>query len=66
MCREGQPTSGLEKSVEHAKAFELDLQAQKNSTLSRNVEEGVTMFYASASSRSMTNGWQLELNFCSI
>lgn len=33
---------------------------------SRNVEQGVTMFYASASSRSMTNGWQLELNFCSI
>lgn len=50
---------GLEKSVERAKAFELDFQAQKNSTLICNVEEDVNMFYASSLSRSMTHGWQL-------
>lgn len=58
--------SGLEKSVEHGKAFELDFQVQKNSTLICNVQEDVNMFYVSALSRSMTNGWQLQLNFCSI
>lgn len=57
---------GLEKSLEHAKAFELDFEAQKNSTLICNVEEDVNMFYASAQSRSMTHGWQLQFNFCSI
>lgn len=51
---------------EKCRAFELDFQVQKNSTLICNVQEDVNMFYVSALSRSMTNGWQLQLNFCSI
>lgn len=47
--------SKLEKSVEHAREFELDFQAQENSTLIDNVEEDVNLFYAAAMSRSMTN-----------
>lgn len=48
--------SRLEKSIEHAKAFELHFQAQKNAIHICNVEKDVNLFNAVAMSRSMTNG----------